>query len=113
MRPIIYIASPLSGDIERNLEFARKACSYAISKGVNPFCPHLFYTQMLNDNIQEERKIGMALGIEMLAKCNGLWLCGDRISAGMESERKEAERIGIPITQIPAGEILEMYSSKE
>lgn len=29
---LVYIASPLSGDVEQNLHFARQACRYAISK---------------------------------------------------------------------------------
>lgn len=50
MKPLVYIASPLSGDVEQNLEFARKACRFAIEQEVTPFAPHLLYTQMLDDN---------------------------------------------------------------
>ena len=44
----------------------------------------------------------------MLELCRELWLCGDRISAGMEGERKLAESLGIPVRQIQAEEIQSM-----
>ena len=55
MKPLVYIASPLSGDVERNLEFARKACRYAIEQEATPFAPHLLYTQMLDDSSHADR----------------------------------------------------------
>ena len=47
MNQLVYIASPLSGDVAHNLDFARQACRYAIAQGVTPFAPHLLYPQML------------------------------------------------------------------
>ena len=95
MRQLTYIASPLSGDVEQNLDFARQACRYAIAQGVTPFAPHLLYTQMLE-------------------LCQELWLCGDRISAGMEGERNTAEELGIPVRQISTQEVLSVeYSPTE
>ena len=108
MRKLIYIASPLSGDVERNLDFARQACRYAISQDVTPFAPHLLYTQMLDDSDPAERQLGIDMGNQMLEMCEELWLCGDRISVGMEGERKLAESLGIPVRQISAEEIQSM-----
>lgn len=108
MSKLVYIASPLSGDVERNLDFARQACRYAISQGATPFAPHLLYTQMLDDGDPAERQLGIDMGNQMLELCEELWLCGDRISAGMEGERKLAESLGIPVRQISAEEIQSM-----
>ena len=108
MRKLVYIASSLSGDVERNLDFARQACRYAISQDVTPFAPHLLYTQMLNDGDPEERQLGIDMGNQMLELCEELWLCGDRISAGMEGERKLAETLGVPVRQVSAEEIQSM-----
>lgn len=87
MDKVVYIASPLSGDVEQNLDFARQACRYAISQGVVPFAPHLLYTQMLDDNSPQERQAGIEMGCRMLERCDELWLCGERISPGMAAER--------------------------
>ncbi len=105
---MVYIASPLSGDVEQNLEFARKACRYAIEQDVAPFAPHLLYTQMLDDSSPAERQLGVEMGNQMLALCDELWLCGDRLSAGMADEKALAEQLGIPVHQINAEDILEV-----
>lgn len=108
MNPLVYIASPLSGDVEKNLEFARKACRFAIEQEVTPFAPHLLYTQMLDDNSPADRQLGIEMGSQMLGLCDELWLCGDRISAGMAGEKDLAEQLGIPVRQINAEDILEI-----
>jgi len=111
MNQLIYIASPLSGDVEQNLDFARQACRYAVAQGVTPFAPHLLYPQMLDDNDPAERQLGIDMGNQMLELCDELWLCGDRISTGMEGERKLAEELGIPVRGISTDEILSVEYS--
>ena len=106
MRQLVYIASPLSGDVEQNLDFARQACLSAMAQGVTPFAPHLLYPQMLDDNNPVQRELGLKMGSQMLALCDELWLCGDRISPGMASEMKQAEELDIPVRRISTEEIL-------
>ena len=102
---VVYIASPLSGDVEQNLQFARQACRYAISEDVVPFAPHLLYTQMLDDSDLGERQLGIDMGNRMLMLCDELWLCGDRISPGMAGEKELAEHLGLPVRSVSAKEI--------
>ena len=106
MNQLVYVASPLSGNVAQNLYVARQACRYAIAQGITPFAPHLLYPQMLNDNDPAERQLGIDMGNQMLELCDELWLCGDRISPGMEGERKLAEESGIPVRRISTLEIL-------
>lgn len=106
MNQLVYIASPLSGDVAKNLDFARQACRYAIAQGATPFAPHLLYPQMLDDNDPGERQLGIDMGNQMLELCEELWLCGDRISPGMEGEQKLADELGIPVCRISTQEIL-------
>ena len=54
---LVYIASPYSGDVERNVAFAKAACRYAMNQGVTPIASHLLYPQMLDDGVPEERKL--------------------------------------------------------
>jgi len=105
-RKLIYIASPYAGDVERNMEFARAACRYCIAQGHTPVAVHLLYTQLLNDSIPEERETGLKLGHHVLERCDELWCCGDRISAGMSAEIGEAGKLGKPIRQVPEAMIL-------
>lgn len=104
--PVVYIASPLAGDVEENLELARDACRYAIGQGVTPFAPHLLYPQLLDDGVPEDRQLGMELGHRMLRLCDELWLCGDQLSPGMAEERDLAKQLGIPVRSVGMEEIL-------
>ena len=38
---LVYIASPYSGDVERNVAFAKAACRYAMNQGVTPIASRL------------------------------------------------------------------------
>ncbi len=106
MRKLVYIASPLSGAVEQNLDFARQACLNAMSQGVTPFAPHLLYPQMLDDGDPAQRELGMKMGNQVLALCDELWLCGDVISTGMRKEYELAEELNIPVRKISMEEIL-------
>jgi len=113
MNPLVYIASPLSGDVARNLDFARQACRYAIAEGVTPFAPHLLYPQILDDSDPAQRRQGIDMGSQMLRLCDELWLCGDRISPGMAGEKTLAESLGLPVRHISAEEIMLVQNQKE
>ena len=94
---LIYVASPYRGDVEKNVAFAKEACKYAMSEGNNIYCPHLFLTDILDDDIQEEREMGIELGKDMMLNCDELWVFGDKISEGMFGEIEFARKNGIPI----------------
>lgn len=98
---IVYIASPYAGDVEGNVEFAKAACRLAMEEGNIPVAAHLLYPQMLDDTVPEQRELGIQMGLKLLEACSELWLCGSRISSGMQEELKEAWRQGIPVRRIP------------
>ena len=104
-KPVVYLASPYRGAIKQNEAFARLAMTYAIRSGAVPVAPHLFYPQVLNEHKMEDRALGMKLGLELLKRCDELWLCGDEQSSGMTLEEKTARKAGIVIRRIPAAEI--------
>jgi len=89
-RPLVYICSPYSGDIETNVEAAKKYSRLAVDKGCIPLTPHLLFPQFLDDDIPEERELGLFFGNILMSKCSEVWVFGERISAGMESEIKRA-----------------------
>lgn len=97
---LIYVASPYAGDIERNTEFAKKACRHVMSEGHAFFAPHLLYPQLLNDAEPAERQAGLDMGLAMLLRCDELWCYGDRFSYGMCLEIEEAGRLGIPVRRV-------------
>ncbi len=97
---LIYIASPYAGDVEKNTEFAKRACRHVINEGHAFFAPHLLYPQLLNDADPAERQVGLSMGLAVLPHCDELWCYGSRISQGMHLEIEEAERLGIPVRRV-------------
>ncbi len=89
-RPLVYIFSPYSGEIETNVEAAKRYSRLAVDKGCIPLTPHLLFPQFLDDDIPEERELGLFFGNALMSKCSEVWVFGERISAGMESEIKRA-----------------------
>ena len=97
----IYVCSPLSGDIENNIKKARNYCRKIMHEGNMPLAPHIYFTQFLNDEKQEERIIGMNMGLIRLKECDEIWVfCQNGISSGMKAEIEYAEKIKIPIRYI-------------
>lgn len=102
-RPMIYICSPLSGDVERNQEFARKYCRFAVERGVIPLAPHIYFPQFMDDGNPNERSLALFMDLVLLSKCAELWVFGETISEGMKAEIEKAKRRGTPIRYFTVG----------
>ena len=66
---LIYVCSPYRGDVERNLAYARVLTKFALNNSYIPITPHLYLTQVLEEDDPEQRKKGMAAGKELLKQC--------------------------------------------
>lgn len=97
-RPVVYVCSPYSGDIEANVRKARRYCRYAADQGCIPLAPHLLFPQFLDE--KTERNLALFMGIALLSKCAALWIFGESISQGMEVEIRYAQKKGKPIKYI-------------
>ena len=83
----IYLASPYSGDVLSNTDYARACMADSLARGEAPFAPHLLYTQVLDDNQPEQRRLGRDAGAAFLCACDALVVYVDRgVSAGMRAE---------------------------
>ena len=92
--PMVYICSPFAGDVETNVENARRYSRFAVEQGYLPITPHLLYPQFLNDDSQRERDLGLFFGLILLDRCTEVWVFGEHISAGMKAEIERAETRG-------------------
>ena len=90
-RPIVYICSPYAGDIDANVDAARRYSRFAVEQGYIPIAPHLLFPQFLNDADPKERQLGLFFGNALMSKCSEVWVFGSRISAGMEAEIERAK----------------------
>ena len=93
-RPVVYICSPLSGDLEGNQEKAVRYCRFAVDAGYIPIAPHLYFPQFMDDANPRERDLALFMDIVLLTKCAELWVFGDTVSKGMSIEIEKARRKG-------------------
>lgn len=97
---LIYVCSPLRGDIEKNIAKAREYCRSVIIAGYVPLAPHVALDGVLDDNKAAERETALALGLELLQRCDELWAFGSVISEGMEAEIELAKQLSIPVKTV-------------
>ena len=91
-RPMVYICSPLSGNITANQMNARRYCRFAVDSGCIPLAPHLYFPQFMDDGNGAERDLALFMDLVLLSKCAELWVFGDHISKGMSIEIEKARR---------------------
>ena len=111
---LCYICSPYRGDIERNTEYARELTRIALDCGYTPITPHLYLTQVLNEEDQEQREKGMAAGAELLKHCRYIFI-GSRygLSEGMLAEIQIALEEGITELAQEKGGLVEVYGGQQ
>lgn len=99
MRRVI-LESPYAGDIEANIEYARRCVRDALARGEAPIASHLLYTQpgILRDEAPEERQWGIDAGLAWGAVAEATVVYTDLgISRGMEYGIANARQAGRPI----------------
>ena len=101
-RPVVYVCSPLRGDVERNIYKAIGYSKYIYRQGGIPLAPHVIFTTFLDDNDPRDRAAGMEMGLELLTICDELWVFGDKVSEGMAGEIAAAEELGLRVKRLEA-----------
>jgi len=97
-RRVVFLASPLRGNYERNIAYAKACTIDSIAKGEAPFVPHLLYSQVLDDKDVEERRAGLSCGSAWIPRVSAIVVYTDYgISEGMFREITEAESCGVPV----------------
>lgn len=96
----VVLESPYSGDVALNMNYLRAAMLDCLMRGDAPFASHLLYTQVLDDRIPKDRRLGMEAGFawgEVAEACVVYTDLG--ISPGMREGINRAEQLGIPVEQ--------------
>jgi hypothetical protein len=98
---MVYIAHPISGDIANNKEKVRKICEkiHKSSDKIIPLAPYLVPLSYLDDDIPEERHMGIEANKAMFRRggFDELWLCGEKISDGMKEEVELCVELDVPV----------------
>ena len=95
--PKVYICSPFSGDTELNTDRAIRYALFAFTQGKCPVAPHIYFTRFMDDNDPEQRALGLSFALEWLARCEEVWVFGEKLTAGMLHELDTADRKEIPV----------------
>ena len=98
---LVYVCSPYRADskeeIERNVNYAIGCSEFTISQARVPLAPHLLYTRFLNDEVADDRIIGMICAGTLLRRCDEIWVFGEYgVSEGMREEFRESRRLSMP-----------------
>lgn len=91
----VYIAHALSGDWAGGIAAAKLYAYAAARAGFMPIVPYALMDGILDDDDPGERALGMELDIDQLRACDEIWLCGERVSAGMHAEIDVAIDLGL------------------
>jgi hypothetical protein len=93
----VILESPYRGEVEANLAYARRCVLDCLQRGESPIVSHLLFTQMLDDSIADQRKLGIDAGMAWIHVADAMVLYIDRgISEGMREAMKFAQRSGVP-----------------
>ena len=92
---LVYIAHALSGDWAGGIAAAKGYAYAAARAGYLPVVPYVLMDGILDDADPEERALGMKLDLDQLRACHEIWLCGERVSAGMQAEEAVADDLGL------------------
>ncbi len=97
---LVILESPYAGDVQANIEYARRCVRDSISRGEAPIASHLLYTQpgILDDSDHAERELGIAAGLAWGRVADATVVYTDRgISNGMRAGIASAHDEGRPV----------------
>lgn len=96
----VILESPFSGDVDRNIAYARRCVADSLSRGEAPIASHLLYTQpgILDDDIPEQRTAGIKAGHTWIYVADKMVVYEDYgISDGMQEGIDLADKFNVPI----------------
>lgn len=91
---VVYLAHAVSGDTKGALASIERWFHWIVRNydDVAVCVPWHLYVLKLDDMVPDDRQRGMRDDIEILKRCDEIWLCGDRVSAGMRAEIEIARK---------------------
>ena len=97
---LVILESPFAGDVDENIEYARRCVRDSLLRGEAPIASHLLYTQdgILDDDIPEERQHGIDAGLAWKTVATKSVVYLDKgITQGMEYGVAAAAEAGVPV----------------
>ena len=111
-KPFAYVSAPYRGDKKHNIHRAREYSRTLYDMGFIPICPNLLFSQFLKDDVPEQRKAQIDMGLDLLQRCRVLVVCSEEITEEMETEIMLAKRLGIVATTMEGLQKINLYGQK-
>ncbi len=93
----VILESPFAGTVARNLDYARAAMYDSLSRGEAPLASHLLYPAVLDDDITDERQLGIDAGHAWMEAAEAVVFYMDLgMNRDMAAARKRADEMGKP-----------------
>ena len=86
--------------VQTNLNRAIFWQSICLSEGFPTIIPYYELCHALDDSKPEDRKFGMAIDREVISRCDGFILCGEKVSNGMAEEFAYAKECDKPFIRL-------------
>jgi len=101
-KPLVIVESPFASSStvtqEQHVTYAQSCVLHSVKQNECPFASHLFYTQIFDDDLLSDRKLGIDLGLTWYKKADISAVYVDHgISAGMVQGITEAYKQGVTI----------------
>jgi len=96
-KQLVYICSPYSGDVDKNVKNARRYCRFAVFNNKIPIAPHLLFPQFMDDENPKERELALLMNFVIMGKCSEVWVFGEKVSKGMGAEIDTAVKRKQPV----------------
>jgi len=95
---LVYISHPVRGNVQENLKAASHWVRWATRlPGIVPIAPYFQSVVAFSESDPDERQEGFNHGLKILQYCQELWVCGERITEGVQLEIDYAWRWQIPV----------------
>lgn len=105
MKPVI-LESPFAGDVKRNKKYLNRCILDALLRGEAPVASHKMYTDSLDDEVHEQRELGISAGLAFNSVIKTVVVYTDHgISDGMKRAIAAHEGAGCEIVHRKLGEL--------
>ena len=110
----VFIAHQISGDVKENIRSALRWARWALkTKNVVPVVPYAYLCQILDDSNEVDRLNGTRCSMEILMRCEEVWICGPIPSGNSDvwKEIQEAQRMNKRIIDYTDLELPKEYAN--
>lgn len=93
----VILESPFAGDRARNVAYAQEMLRRCLLRRLAPIASHLLYTQCLDDNVPEQRELGIQAGFVWRPHADyTIFCCRYGWSSGMRLALEDCRKRSLP-----------------